>query len=197
MFRRLIRKIRCRAGTSRDVEIAWVLPVSNEAGNHVRKLQFGILDRYGVNDGVKASPHVTVKMGYSIKLSDIESYSGYLEEVARETAPFEISIKGLGFFDEGIVFLGVENTDRLESFRRKMLVDLSKRFGIEPYPIEVDHFRFHVTLARGLSKGDIRNAYRDLEGQEPEFHFASDVLELVCYTGDQWVTYRRAKLCGR
>ena len=37
-----------------------------------------------------------------------------------------------GFFDEGIVFLDVVRTQRLDALRRRVVRDLSTEFGVRP-----------------------------------------------------------------
>lgn len=197
MIRRSIRKIRRAMGIRMPVEVAVVLPVGDEVHHFVRKLQFRILNRHGVLPGAGADPHITLKIGFPIEPSAIESCTSVLDEWARKTAPIDVEIKGYGWFDEGIVFLSVEKSDRIEALRTRVVADLSLRFGVRPFPVEGDRFRFHVTLCRELRRRDALNLYGELSLQTPEFQFVADTLELLVYMEDRWVSWKRAPLCGR
>jgi len=188
-IRRYIRRARNR-GEFRNFEIAYVILVSEEVHNYMSRLQVQILKEFGVNPGLKADPHITLKLGF--EASGLDPYERYLDELARETEPFEICIRDIGFFEEGIIFMDVEDNPPLEKLRRRILNELSERHGIEPYPLEGDRYHFHATLAYGLSKRDFAKAQRALRDTKVEFRFVLDTLALFCHTGDGWIAYKRA-----
>ncbi|MBI5307187.1 MAG: 2'-5' RNA ligase family protein [Planctomycetes bacterium] len=131
-------------------------------------------------------------MGFEV--TDIDSFSFYFEKLAREIKPFEIRMKGIDFFDEGIIYLDVEKNTQLETLRQKILRDLSQDHGIKPYPIEGNQFHFHATLAYGLSKNDFKTACKSFKKHDVEFKFMLEKIGLLCYIGDQWITYKKAML---
>lgn len=181
-----------RADKVRTFEIAYVILVSDEVHNYMSRLQIDILKEYGMNPGLKASPHITLKLGFQV--SGIEPFERYFDKLVSEIETFEICIVGIGFFDEGIIFMDVEHSPQLERLRRRILKDLSEQHGVEPYPLEGDRYRFHATLAYGLSNRDFARARRALKDVKIEFRFALDTLALFCHTGDEWITYKRAML---
>ena len=179
-----------RKGQFRTFEIAYVILVSDEVHNYMSRLQIDILNQYGVNPGLKASPHITLKLGF--EASRLEPFERYFDKLANETEPFEICIKDIGFFDEGVIFMDVEHNPRLEKLRRRILDDLSEQHGVEPYPLEGDRYHFHATLAYGLSKHDFTAARQKLKDMKVEFRFVLNTLALFCHAGDGWITYKRA-----
>jgi len=193
-IRRHIRRARNK-GEFRSFEIAYVILVGEEVHNYMSKMQIGILKEYGVNPGLKASPHITLKLGF--EASGLDPYERYLDELAREIEPFEICVRDIGFFDEGIIFMDVEENLALEKLRRRILADLWDRHGIEPYPLEGARYHFHATLAYGLSKRDFAKAQRALRDTKVQFRFVLDTLALFCHTGDEWIAYKRATLSKR
>jgi len=179
-----------RADEFRSFEIAYVILVSDEAHNYMSKLQIDILKKYGMNPGLKATPHITLKLGF--EASGLEPFERYFDKLVSEVEPFEICIKNIGFFDEGIIFMDVEHNPRLEKLRRRILKDLSEQHGVEPYPLEGDRYHFHATLAYGLSNRDFARARQTLKDIKVEFRFTLDALALFCHTGDEWIAYKRA-----
>jgi len=178
------------ADRGRTFEIAYVILVSDEVHNYMSKLQIDILKEYGMNPGLKASPHITLKLGFEV--SELEPFERYFDKLVGEIEPFEICMKDIGFFDEGIIFMDVERNPQLEKLRRRILKDVSEQCGVEPYPLEGDRYHFHATLAYGLSKHDFARARQTLKDMKVEFRFALDTLALFCHTGNEWVVYKRA-----
>jgi 2'-5' RNA ligase len=173
-------------------EIAFVILVSDEVHNYMSRLQIDILRRFGVNPGLKAIPHITIKMGF--KVADIEPFVRYFDELTGNIDPFEIRVKGIGSFDEGIIFMDVEKNPKLEKLRQRVLGDLSAKYGIQPCLVEDDRFHYHATLAYDLPKDDFINARQALKDTKDEFHFVADTFALFCHTGDEWIAYKRATL---
>ncbi len=173
-------------------EVAFVLPLAEDAHNFITELQVEILRRYGVNDGLLASPHVTLKLGF--KTPDLRPFADYVDEVARTTPAPEITLRGISSFEEGIIFVDVEPTAALDQLRRRIVRDLAERFQIEPKPYEDDRFHFHVTVAYGLPPSAFEKELAYLRTLNPTFRFKAQTLAMLCHTGEHWITYRRAAL---
>ena len=181
-----------RPGPVRTLEVAYVILPSDEAHNYMSKLEIEILKQYGPHEGLKATPHITLKLGFHVP--DIQPFEQYFDQLVADIEPFEICIKNIGFFDEmGIVFMDVVHTTELETLRQRILRELSDRHGVKPYPLEGDQYHFHATLAY-LQKEDFPKVRRELEKLKVEFRFMLDTIGLICHTGDEWVTYKRARL---
>jgi 2'-5' RNA ligase len=135
-----------------------------------------------------------LKLGF--KTSDLPMYEAYLDELARTTPPFVVRLSHVDCFEEGIIFLGVEPNPALEELRRRLVGELSHRFGIEPGPLEGDQFRFHATLAYGLPPRTFQREYHRLSQLNPRFAFQASSIAILCQTADHWITYRRAALRG-
>ncbi|MGH7184351.1 MAG: 2'-5' RNA ligase family protein [Nitrospiraceae bacterium] len=176
----------------RTLEVAYVILLDDKAHNYMSKLEIELFKQYGPHEGLKATPHITLKLGFHV--SDLEPFERYFDKLVTEIEPCEIYIKNIGFFDDmGIIFMDVVHTQQLERLRRRILSDLSEQHGIKPYPLEGDQYHFHATLAY-LSKHDFVRARRDLENTKVEFRFMLDTLGLICHTGGGWVTYKRTRL---
>lgn len=195
--RRFVRRARSslgieRAATLARPQIAIVLPLDHAAHNFMARHQVEILRRHGINEGLTAVPHVTLKLGF--KTPDLETFAGYLDEVAKSTPTFEVTLRGIGSFEEGVIFLDVEPTPALDQLRRRIVRELAERYQIEPRPLEDDRFHFHSTLAYGLTQKAFEQELVRLTPLKPTFHFKAQTLALLCHTGDHWITYRRAAL---
>jgi 2'-5' RNA ligase len=181
-----------RAANFRRLEIAFALPLGDDAHNYMRQLQVTLLKKHGFPEGLTAPPHITLKLGF--KTSDLGVYEAYLDELARTTPPFLVHLSGVDSFGEGIIFLGVEPNPVLEQLRRRVVCDLSQRFAIEPRPLEGDQFRFHATLAHGLPPRTFQREVQRLSQLAPRFAFQASSVAILCQAADHWITYRRAAL---
>jgi 2'-5' RNA ligase len=196
ILRRVRRKLRrvwqFAAGTVPLHQMAIVILVSDEVHNHMRRIQLGIVDRYGESSGFRSSPHLTLKQGF--RGSDIDRFARYLDELVADIEPFDICVKGVSSFDNNILFLDVESNPRLEALRQRVLGDLSGKFGIAPTSFEGDQYHFHATLAYGLAKDAISAELKRLANANIECRFTLDTLALIISTGNGWTTYKLAPL---
>ncbi len=181
-----------RSRHGRTFELAYVILVSDEVHNYMSKLEIDLMKQYGAHEGLKAAPHITLKLGFHV--ADIEPFERYFDELISKIEPFEICVKNFGFFDEaGIIYMDVVHTPELDSLRWRIVNDLSIQHGIKPNALEGDQYHFHATLAY-LSKNDFLRARREFEHVKIERRFVVNTLGLICHTGDGWITYKRGRL---
>lgn len=181
-----------RRGGRDGFQLAIVIPLADEVGDDATKLQIEVLRKYGHNPGMDAWPHITLKMGFTA--TDTAPFEKYLEQLAGEVPPLEISIKNFDCFDEGILFLDVEDNPALEKLRQRVLSDLSGLYGIQAEAIEGGRFRFHVTLAYGLPSREFAGLRRSFAARQIQFKFKARHIDLFCHAGQQWVTLKRSTL---
>jgi 2'-5' RNA ligase len=170
--------------------LGFVILVSEDVHNAMRRLQLRIVQEYGANSGIEGPPHLTLKQGFAAPA--IEPFEQYLDRVAAEIAPFEITLRGIDAFDDGVIFLDVAPNPALEALRRRVVHDLATEFGVIPNALEGDRFRFHATLAQGLPRGAFERARQALRGVDVEYRFVCDTLGLLCDPGSGWITYKLA-----
>ena len=78
-----------------------------------------------------------------------------------------------------------------------MLNDLRARFGVEAYALEAgDAYRFHITLAHGLSPADLELARRELTRPATALRFELERLALFYYSDEGWVSHKCATIPG-
>jgi 2'-5' RNA ligase len=183
-----------RQGPTDQVQLAVVIPVSEEIANYATGTQIEILREYGSNPGLDAYPHITLKMGFAV--GDIAPFERYVEELAKGETPFEISVRNFGCFEDGILFLDVEPGAALERLRQRVLGDLSEIHGIRPEAIEGPQFHFHITLAYGLSRREFERLRNTYAARHVEFNFRVSHIDLFRHTGHEWVSCKHAALKG-
>lgn len=187
------RLLRLPTRTEGGVEVAVVLLLDDPVLNWIRRFQLEMEGRYGANPALPTPPHVTLKLG--VPVEDLEALGTLVDRVAAESRPVGIQATGIDFFDDGIVFLAVSPGPELESLRQRVLVALRREMGIPAYPLEEPGtFRYHVTLARDLTRRRFEEMRATLDRRTPAFHIHADRLALLCWLRGSWVTYHRVKL---
>lgn len=174
------------------MQLAIVLPLPDHIAHEVVKIQLSIFRRHGPHEGMEAHPHVTLKMGYPA--ADTAPSEAYLEQLAARMPELPLEIDGFDAFEEGILFLNVKPDPALESWRLGILRDLKSMHGVVPAEVEDDRFRFHVTVASGLSARDFERVRAEFLPQRIGFQFKASRIELLCHTGCHWVVCRRLEL---
>lgn len=193
----LVHGARARLGINRQhnyrtLEVAFVLLLDRTAHHQTRQRQLGTLQRHGVNPGLSAPPHITLKLGF--KCRDPEPLADYLDELAARFEPVHVTLKDFDHFDEGITFWQVMPDPALERLRQALLADLSTRFDVTPRPLEGSDFRFHVTLAYGLPAAAFRAEREALSLEHAEHRFTSRDVALLVRCDDQWIDYKTVTL---
>ena len=163
--------------------------VSEGLHNYMRRLQVRMLREYGASFGIEVSPHITLKQSFEV--SELEPFERYFDRLAAEIEPFEITVRGVGVFADGVIFMDVAKNGVLDSLRKRIIRDLSTEFGVRPNDLEDDRYHFHATLAKGLPPASLERARRALEAIQVEFRFMCDSLGLLSHTGRGWITYKR------
>jgi 2'-5' RNA ligase len=195
LLRKTLSRLRGRGGRPPErPRVAYVIPVSDEVHNLVRRVEVGIASRRGEDPGIGVSPHITLKQGFDV--AALEPHERYFDALAADIAPFDIEVTGVGVFEGGIVFLDVAPDPRLEALRQRILRDLAERFGVVPYALEDHRYHFHATMAAGLTAREVAEVQRALQGERTDFRFRCETLALLYHTGAQWITYKRSALGG-
>lgn len=172
--------------------LAYVILLSDDVHNFLRRVQAEVYQRYDANPWtLSLEPHVTLKQPF--ESDEVEPHEQYLEQLAVETEPFELLLRGLGAFEEdGVLFLEVEQDPQLLALQHRILDELR----LDPGEFESGHPRpyyFHATIATGLAPADLKQA-RELHAATPEFRFALDRLGLFRKTEETWTLYKRVRL---
>jgi 2'-5' RNA ligase len=173
-----------------EFRLGYVILVSEQVNNYMRKLQVKILKEYGLNPGLDETPHITLKQAFPVPALD--PFERYFDKLVNETDPFEIVVRGFGFFDEGIIFMDVVQSRQLVELRKRIVQDLYTQFGVKAYPLEDDRYHFHATVAHGLPQSAFERARAELQNLQVEFRFVCDTFGILCHTGRQWITYKRS-----
>jgi 2'-5' RNA ligase len=177
----------------RLVRIAYVILLPDEVHNFMRRVQADLYGRYDASLTTLAlEPHITLKQPFDS--AELGPYELFFDRLAGETDPFELALRGFGFFEEeGVVFLDLEQDARLLALQRRILDEL----GLEPAEYESGlpvPYHFHATIAAELAPEDLEDA-RSRLAETPEFRITSDRLGFFLRSEERpWIVYKRAKL---
>ncbi len=175
------------------MDLAYLILLPDDVHNFIRRAQAELYDRYEASPATLVlEPHITLKQPF--EADELGRYEHFFDRLAAETEPFELVMRGFGFFEaEGVVFLDVEQDERLQVMQRRILEELE----LEPAEYESGKpvpYYFHATIAAGLSPEDLTDARARLD-EAPGFRFPLEQLGMFRReTEGPWTLYKRVKL---
>jgi 2'-5' RNA ligase len=160
----------------------------------MRRLQVRLCKEHGSRLQIEGNPHITLKQAFPV--AEVEPFERHFDALVGEVEPFEVRVSGVGFFEEGVVFLDVVPSSPLCALRERVLRDLSVKFGVTPFPVEAEGYRFHATIAHGLPRAHFDHVRRSMSmnGESLEFRFPCVALGLLLQVGRDWITYKSSAL---
>lgn len=164
--------------------------------NRMRELELEFFALYGDNPGLHQPPHITVKAPF--ETNDLEKHKRYLDSLGAATAPFDVRLGGVSFFDGGVMFLDVERNPVLHDLGRRILNDLSPEATPSPFEGsgQVHH---HATLAF-MDPSRLEDARREFGTAEGAVTFKAERIGLFLglggRNGSEWIVIRTAALRG-
>ena len=177
------------------MQLGYVIPANLEMHDAMRKLQLRIAREHGSRVRIEGIPHITLKEAFEI--TELEPFERHFDTLVSQVAPFDVHVRNVGFFDEGIVFLDVVETASLVALRKRIVGELGTHFGVAPKPLEGERYRFHATVATGLAPSSLRRARVELRDEKVDFRFQCDTIGLLLHTGREWISYKNARLGRR
>jgi 2'-5' RNA ligase len=172
------------------LQLAYVILLPDDVHNFMRRMQAELYERYEARrTTLYLEPHITLKQPFDA--DEVDRHERYLDTLAKEVEPFELVMRGFGYFEaKRVVFVDVEQHERLGAIQRNILSNLglppAEHEGGEPLP-----YRFHATLATGLSAPDLSDA-RARFADTPEFRFPLARLGLFRRVKETWTLYKRS-----
>ncbi len=177
------------------MQLGIAILVNDDVHNALRRLQLLVAERCGRNPALKQTPHVTIKQPFHVReLAPVEEY---FDTLVNSLDAFPVRIRGLGFFeDDSVAYLQVVPDARLEDLRLRVLRDLTERFGVKPRDVEDERYRFHATVAYGLSPDEFLRAREALTDVDIDRELTIETIGLFYYTGEEWIVYKRSAVPG-
>ena len=117
--------------------------------------------------------HLTVKFLGDIDEADVPGILDAMRAAASGISPFEMGLKGVGFFPGGnrvnVIWLGVEGSSPLREFEERLSGEFESA-GIRPPKMDNRSFRPHLTIARVKNPGNKRELLEIIDSyKETEF----------------------------
>ena len=162
----------------------------NHIHNLVRKLSWDIYQKYRTGiDVSRLPPHISLKQTFDI--SDLDSLSEYMAELAESIEPFQVQLPHLELIDatidgleSGILWLNMEETEFLRGLHNRLNEELTARFGNVPAEYDGDAYHFHMSVAIG---GQPIEPYRTIlhEFKDRLVDLHCNVRDLVMFVYDE------------
>lgn len=123
-------------------------------------------------------PHITVKSPFYFR----HTGAAVIEELERICAPippFQLTLRGLGFFDQSVIFVRVEESPELQALHEAVVDGLVGYVETISERFEKANFTAHITIAEKLTAEDYRAARAALAGYYPRRRFWVEEVHLL------------------
>ncbi|MFC1743760.1 2'-5' RNA ligase family protein [Candidatus Riflebacteria bacterium] len=162
------------------------LEVPQEIHNYVRNLQFEFKEKYNVVLGLDQPPHITLKRPF--EREDSTEFENFLSAYVKTLKKFRVNIQGFGFFEEGVIFLRVIESENLNRLKTQICNYLEEKLNVAQDDLEKDGFVFHLTLAYGdVSQETLERIKKDYLSKDVRFTFLTKSISLLRNSGEKWL----------
>src|SRR5690606_8343380 len=167
-----------------DLYFVAVIP-PEDVSFEIQHLKEEIREKFGAEHALKLPPHITLLPPFKMKTEREMQLLQALEVFATMRAPFHIWLSGFGHFDSRVLFVKVEEKEKLIDLHDSLCENLSAI----PEIINDTNFHPHVTLAtRDLHEAVFPEARKFLSSQDYESRFEVTGLSLFKHDGQNWET---------
>lgn len=184
------------------MKAAFALLTNHEVHNIVRKLSWEIHQKYHTGTRhASLPPHISLKQPFGI--NDLPALENYMEELADSIRPFEVTLTELqvipisyGGTSYGLLWIDVEETQKLRNLHDRLNSELKQRFGNTPADFDGEAYHFHMTITMGGQSVEVyRNFYSEVS--EPRINLRFTVRELAMFVYDEPLGPNGEYLCYR
>ena len=190
------------------MKAAFALLADVEVHNIVRKLSWEFHQKY--HTGLRhccLPPHISLKQPFgAANLSTLEQY---MDEFARSIEPFEVRLTDLDIVpalhegvEYGILWIDVDETEKLRGLHDRLNAELNQRFGGTPADYDGDAYHFHMTVMLGGQPIDVyRKFYSELDSPVIDCSFTIRELGMFVYDepmgpNGEYLSYRILPIGG-
>lgn len=125
-----------------------------------------------------APPHITVKSSFLYRGTGAWVVD-VLDDVCSRFEPFTVECRGIGTFDQGVIYVRVEESLELRALHGALVEGLTGYVETLNDRFEGDGFVPHLTVADQVAREDITAARRVLSGFWPRWRFPVEQVHLL------------------
>jgi 2'-5' RNA ligase len=150
------------------MQIGYGIIVEGEIKNFMREIELLLLNKFNLKKGLYQPPHITIKPPFEV--NELKLYENYLDDLCEKIESFEVSLKGFNSFGKKVIYLDVEQNQKLYDTYETIFNDIKNKLNPE---LTRDDMIFHATLAcSDINEETFDKAYKYLQANyKPEFRF--------------------------
>jgi 2'-5' RNA ligase len=163
--------------------------------SRVRQWQLELAEKYSAKASLRSPPHITLHMPFIWKSKRGDELREGLKTYCRTTAPFTVTLEGVGAFPPSVIFVNVKATEELMLCQRNLGSFCRMNFNIHNAEYGDLPYHPHLTLAfRDLRKNDFPAAWQDFHHREFKESFTTSSICLLRHTGTEWAVFNEMAL---
>jgi 2'-5' RNA ligase len=166
-------------------------PITEE----IHQLKEYCKEKFNTKGALNSPPHITLHMPFQWKEAKEEKLLAALDLWIAEPASFEIMLNGFSCFEPRVIFINVEENERLMDFQKKLERFCRTKLNLLNADYNGLPFHPHVTIAfRDLKKAAFGKAWGEFEEKNFNAHFQLTSIALLKRNARQWNVLREFNL---
>ena len=158
------------------------IPIESDLTQKIRALQNIFAEEYEASRQLRIPVHITLIPPFRAKQNEIATLKKILVEFSCVRETFQIVCSGFGYFRKDVIYVSVNPTDKLKSFRKNLMETIENSDTVR-LPKMHERFNPHITLAnRDLKQDQFEKAWPRFEKEN--FYAQFDLSEITLYKHD-------------
>ena len=135
--------------------------------------------------------HITLKY-FNILLNDkqVKKIEEVLEDFCKTHKKAKLKLKGIGHFDNRVIFIDVEPSKEMNLLYKDLVKELERLKGISWHEYEKENIHFHFTLAEKDIESKFREIFSYAKKENPEFELELDNICILKKPKDKWILHK-------
>jgi 2'-5' RNA ligase len=144
---------------------------------------------YNSRGALRSPAHITLHMPFEMEGQKEKRFLSSAKEFIVNSTPFIIQLKGFGGFEPRVIFIDVEQNEKLIEIRDKTVEWMKTAFHIFNQSDDKRGFHPHITIGfRDLKKVSYYKALDEVQKFRMEKEFFCENIEVLKFAQNKWET---------
>ncbi len=170
--------------------------INGNAKSYHNKLANDIANKFKIfKISDQVDPHITFK-GFTILLNklQLQELEVLLKKFCNKNNKTKIKLKGIGHFDNKVIFIEVEPSKEMKLLYAEFVKELENLRWVPWNQYDKENIHFHATLAEKFEEDKFERIYKFASKEKPDFDLELDNICILKKPKDKWILYKKFKL---
>ncbi len=164
----------------------------------VHGIRHEFADRYQSRGAQNSPPHITLQAPFSWDPAAIDAVNACLQDMAEQTTPFPIRLRGFGAFSPHVIYIHVQPDPHLMALQASLAAALQTTLGVVDSQAKHRTFVPHMTVAfKDLTIANFHAAWAEFCDRSFQAEFLVTQVTLLHHIDRYWQPLREFPLAAQ